>query len=384
MALPEIQMPAGILPFTAADHVITPDSLHVQVQRQAGHTRSRKVFRSVPTIVNTSFEVTQSQLEIFFAWHENSLIAGSLPFAANIAKIGPGTEWWKAFILEYTVEHSEGSHKTVKVKLRLVGEPSPTPAYVAAMTVEFVAALVASADPASSSAMTVEFSASLVTDVDLGPILSVEFFGRLYTQVDAGPTGTFLSVEFLAALQTNAVIEPGATLDVEFVAALVTQTFLSMDLAVEFSAALTASAAVTAGYVAPATAVTKYAYNGYSPGGKAVSGVRVQSDGEIRTQANTSGWLTPSNWWAPTQPGIGTGRWVRMVPLTGSAFNSSGGNVSAAVNVWLDLSANKNWWLNQSSIGTSSLTARIDIATDPDGTNIVSTCAVTLDVEYGT
>ena len=99
MTLPEVLMPAGILPFAAADHVINPEPLYVQVDRQAGHTRSRRRFRSAPTVVSTSFEVTQPQLEAFYTWHKNALVSGSLPFAANIAKIGPGTEWWTAYIV---------------------------------------------------------------------------------------------------------------------------------------------------------------------------------------------------------------------------------------------------------------------------------------------
>lgn len=380
MPLPEIQMPSGILPFTAADHVITPDALYVQVDRQAGHTRSRRRFRSVPTIVNTSFEVTQAQLEVFFNWHESALIAGSLPFAANIAKIGPGTEWWKAFILNYTVEHTEGSHRTVKVQLKLVDTPYATGPVATTLAVEFIAALVTSADPSFGSALTVEFVAALETEADLGPTLSVEFFGRLYTQVDAGPTNPSMDVEFLCELQTTAVIEPGAQFDVEFVCALLNTVFVDTNLAVEFTAALVATSSTTAGYVAPATAVYKYAYMGGSPGGSSEAGVRAQSDGEIRSRANSDGWGTPSNWWAPTQPGIGATRWVRMVPLTGSAFNGA----SAAVNVWLDLSTSRSWFLVNPSTGMISLTARIDIASDPDGTNIVSTCAVTLDSEYNT
>lgn len=384
MALPEAQMPAGILPFAAADHVITPDALYVQVDRQAGHTRSRRRFRSVPTMVNTSVEMTQTQLEAFFDWHEQALVAGSLPFAANIAKIGPGTEWWKSYIVRYSVEHSEGSHHTVKVQLKLVDEPYPSGPSLTTMTVEFLGTLVASAGPNTGSDLYAEFFGLLETEVDLGPTLSAEIFGRLYTQVEGGPTNPSMDVEFLCALQTVAVLEPGAEFAAEIVCGLLTTTFIDTDLTAEFSAPLTASSSGVTGYVASPAAVFESAFQGFSPGGYAASGVMVQANGEIRQQQNNSGWALAGNWWSPTQPGVGTELWVKMTHLTGDPFNERVGITSELVGDWLSLYLDRYWSLVRHTSGYATLTAQVQIAADPDGTNIVSTFNVTLESEYAT
>lgn len=375
MTLPEVQMPSGILPFTAADHVITPEALYVQIDRQAGHTRSRRKFRSVPTIVNTSFEVTQAQLETFFDWHEGALIAGSLPFAANIAKIGPGTEWWRAFILSYTVEHSEGSHKTVKVQLKLTGLPFAGGPVSGTLAVEFVAALVTSTDPLLSSDLVCEFFATLETAADLGPTLSAEFFGRLQTQVDAGPANPSLDVEFLCELQTITGAEPAVAFDVEFAAALVTASFVDMDLAVEFTAGTVASVA-SPSFVVSVPPFTQYAS---LVSGVASAGVDVLNNGEIRSQANAGGWELRGNWWQPTQPNIGDTYWVRMTHLTGAAFFPTW-----AVGTWHQLNRNYRWYLNRDTLGVSTLTARIEVGLDPDGTYVLSTCDFTLTAEITT
>ena len=335
-------------------------------------------------MVSTSFEVTQAQLETFFDWHENALIAGSLPFAANIAKIGPGTEWWTAYIVKYTVEHSEGSHKTVKVQLKLIDSPYAVGPVSATMTVEFSAELVASADQNFGSALLAEFVASLETDVDLGPLLTAEFFGRLQTQVDGGPTDPSMVVEFLCELQTNVVLEPGAELTAEFVCAMLVTTFVDTDLTAEFTAALTASSNNATGYVASPASVSGSAYRGAYPNGYALSGVYVMANGEIRTVSNNDGSVVVGNWWSPTQPGVGTGLWVRMTHLTGNAFNERIGITTDLVGGWVSLASNRFWCLVRYTTGVSALTAQVQIATDPDGYNIVSTFNVSLDTEYAT
>ena len=367
MALPEVLMPAGILPFAAADHVITPEPLYVQVDRQAGHTRSRRRFRSVPTMASTSFEVTQAQLEAFFDWHENALVAGSLPFAANIAKIGPGTEWWKAYIVKYTVDHEEGSHHTVRVQLKLVGEPSDTGPASATMAVEFLAELMSSADPNFGSAMTIEFVSTLETDVDMGPLLSVQFFGRLYTQVGDGPANVSMDVEFLSELQTVVVIEPGAALAAEFLAGLTTATYLDMGLSAEVSAALVATASTGASSVPSPGNVVETVVAGDAPNGRFIEGVQVGSNGEILLRTDNLGFRYHANWWSPTQPGVGTGRWVKVTHLSGDNFGSAYFVFSQPTGVWLDLSTSRAWYYVDDAITAYTLSARIDIAADPDG-----------------
>lgn len=375
--LPEVTMPAGILPFAAADHVITPEPLYVQVDRQAGHTRSRRRFRSVPTMVSTSFEVTQAQLEAFYDWHENALIAGSLPFSARIAKIGPGLEWWRAYIVKYTVDHDAGSHRTVKVQLKLVGEPSDTGPISATMTAEFLADLVSSADPNFGSAMTIEFISTLETDVDMGPLLFAQFFGRLYTQVGDGPANVSMDAEFLTALQTVVIIEPGAALAAEFLAGLITTTYPDMDLSAEVSAALVATSSTGASSIPSPGNVVETVVAGDAPRGRFVEGVQVGSNGEILLRTDNLGFRYHANWWSPTQTGVGAGRWVRATHLSGDNFGSAYSTFSQPTGVWLDLSTSRAWYYVDDAITAYTLSARIDIAADPDGYTILSSFFVT-------
>lgn len=381
MALPEVQLPADFPPFRAADHVISPEALYVGVPRQAGEDRQRRLFRSVPRMVTASFELTQAQLEAFYVWFEGALEAGSLPFSASIARVGPGTEWWKAYAIGgYTVDFQEGAQHLVQLTLKLIGDPSSTAPARTTMTAEVSVGLATSSSLDFGQVMSAEVYTVLEVTADVGPLLSASVLCRLYTTVDGGPTDVSFDAEVALELQTLAIEVPGEAFTAEVTIDLLTASFDDPAMTSEVSPALSLTVTAGANYVASPGALVLSSYMGYSPGGQASVDFRYGSDGLIRKQLNTSGVTTHANWWSPTQPGAGTGNWVRVTHLTGDAFNGS----SEAVGAWISLSSTRTWQLARSAVGVSSLTATVEVASDPDGTNIVSTMSVTLDAEYAT
>lgn len=380
MALPEVQMPAGFPPFQAGNHVITPEPLYLPVPRQAGHDRTRRLFTTVPRTVQTAFELTQTQLEAFHAWYEDALQAGSLPFAANVAKIGSGTEWWKAYIVGgYKVDFQAGTQHLVTLTLRLCETPSPTGPVLTSMATEVSVALVTGIGADFDQALTSEVLVTLEVTADIGPLLSTEVVVHLYNTIAGGPADPSMDTEVFCHLDTLTIEIPGEQFDSEVLVGLVTLALESMALSSEISAGLVTGVSTT-NYVATPSALFVTSYMGYSPGGQSSVDFRYLNDGRIMKQQNTFGLVAHANWWTPTQPAVGTGHWVRVTHLTGDAFNGS----SDAVGTWLDLGTSRIWQLAKTSAGTADLTATVEVATDPDGTNIVSTMSVTLNTEYAT
>lgn len=380
MALPEVQMPAGFPPFQAGNHVITPEPLYLPVPRQAGHDRTRRLFTTVPRTVQTAFELTQAQLEAFHAWYEDVLEAGSLPFAANVAKIGSGTEWWKAYIVGgWKADFQEGGQHLVTLTLRLCETPVATGPVLTTMTSEIVVALVTGTSTDFDQALTSEIFVMLDVSADLGPVLTSEIYVRLYNTISGGPANPSMDSEIFCHLDTLTIEIPGEQFDSEILVGLATLVLESMAITSETTVALE-TGVTTTNYVASPSALFVYSYMGYSPGGQSSVDFRYLNDGRIMKQQNTSGLVAHANWWTPTQPAVGTGHWIRVTHLTGDAFNGS----SDAVGTWLDLGTSRIWQLAKTSTGTADLTATVEVATDPDGTNIVSTMSVTLSTEYAT
>lgn len=380
MALPEIQMPSGLPPFQAGSHVITPEPLYLPVPRQAGHDRSRRLFTTVPRTLQTAFELTQTQIEAFNAWYEDVLQAGSLPFAANVAKIGSGTEWWKAYIVGgWKVEFQEGTQHLVTLTLRLCETPVSTGPVLTTMTSEVLVALVTGTSTDFDQALTSEVFAFLETTTDLGPVLSSEVLVHLYSTISGGPSNPSMDTEVFCHLNTLTLEIPGEQFDSEVSVALVAYMLESMALTSEVAVALDTNVQTT-NYVTTPSALVLSSYMGYSPGGQSSVDFRYLNDGRIMKQQNTAGLVLHASWWTPTQPAVGTGHWIRVTYLTGDAFNGS----SSAVGTWLDLGTSRVWQLLKNSAGTADLTATVEVATDPDGANIVSTMSVTLHTEYAT
>lgn len=77
-------------------------------------------------------------------------------------------------------------------------------------------------------------------------------------------------------------------------------------------------------------------------------------------------------WFDPTTANVGASFWVRATVTAGSVSGGSG------VGTWLQLNAQRFWTRQRATIGASSATLSIQIATDSAGTNIVTSGTYTL------
>lgn len=108
-------------------------------------------------------------------------------------------------------------------------------------------------------------------------------------------------------------------------------------------------------------------------GGSGVNGPRVQFGSDGTTSGATTGTGSPSitegwgnaNWFQPTATGVGASYWIKITATSG-AFTSNGASG------WTSLASAVACTLTQSSgAGTSTVTFRIQIATDAAGANVV-------------
>lgn len=110
----------------------------------------------------------------------------------------------------------------------------------------------------------------------------------------------------------------------------------------------------------------------YFYGGIPSVSVTVKADGSIAVsgidQDGGAGSTSGGGWYSPTTAGIGSGYWVRMTLLSGTAPGTSPG-----LGTWLQLSSDRQWGWSRASNGSTTATVKIEIATDSGGTNIVAT-----------
>jgi hypothetical protein len=106
----------------------------------------------------------------------------------------------------------------------------------------------------------------------------------------------------------------------------------------------------------------------------AVATIRFETDGVI-TMIRVNGGTTTSAWGSPTSSGEGANYWVRATLDSGTSPSGP------ALGSWHQLSSARAWALTQTSSGVSSCQLTIQIASDSGGSNILSTCTVTLEAE---
>lgn len=382
MALPEVFVPAGLPPFKADPHIHQPLSLYAPVPRHTGADRRRRIFRSAPRTLQAALELTQAQLEAFFSWHEDVLKAGSLPFTAEVAKIGPGTEWWRARILSFTVEHRQGSHHDVSLEIFLEEGPFASAPAITGMTAEVTAALVAADIPTYPFALFAEARASLVTALTVNESMRIEYRAALQADAGARADAVPLDAEVLVHMYASLYVEPPPLLEAEVSAGLITLAVPDSNLVADISAALLTDLEVGggAGPVADPADVFVLAYRPVYPDGYARAAVSVATDGQIYKYTNNDLAQAHALWYSPLTMGAGTGYWVRATKTSGP--DPAAG--SEPLNVWLSLSTLRYWGNDQALVGSSTTELDLDIAADPDGTMIVSSFSASLGAEYGT
>lgn len=382
MALPELLMPGGLPDFKADSYTFTPDPLYAPVERHTGEARTRRLFLSVPGTVDASLEVSQAQLEELSAWYEGPLEGGALPFTAKLANIGSGFRWCKAFCLPYTTEHREGTSHLLNLRLRLVGTAELVEPVPGTLASEAVCALYWEPVVESLTAsLRSESVASLVITVLDGQLLSAECLCRLVTTFDGVPAGyTWLYSEVTIPLQGVWAVEPSAALDSEVLVSLLVSAETVESLTSEASISLSVTVEAVLGYVASPSAFLVEGYSEYPSKAAARATVELASDGTIRTRVNTLAYEVHANWWAPTLAGKGVGHWGRLTVVAGDSSEITG----AAIGAWLDLTTSRAWTLTAGATVSEIFGADVllEVASDPDGITIVSTCSGTLGAEY--
>lgn len=384
MALPEILMPAGLPPFMASEHVIKPEGIYGKVPRQLGTDRRRRLFTTVPTIVETAIEVTQAQLESFYAWHKGPLKSGELEFTAAIAKFGVGLDYWRAKCLAFSAEHFQGDTHKITLTLRLFGTPEATAPGGSTMATEFVVPLDVSTTGGADPTLLVEFFGILAFSVAAEDSLAAEFGGPLRTEF-AGPlAGNPLEVDFRASVEMYLGVLPSEALAVEFSAALDAYAQDQLLLSVEFAAALTVAASDSSslGWVDPANFAISSSGSPWK--GASAATLRVSSNGLVYSRLDAGAFAVKDYLYVPFTPGIGNGKWVRATELFGSSFNvvitATGVAVQIPVDGALDWKVQQPF--TQAGVGAVTATLLIEVANDPDILDVISEFEVDLSAEY--
>ena len=127
MSLPSLTIPAGLPMWLVSGYEVAPGAVYANAAMSTGHSRTRRVYSVAERAEKASLLLTKDQLATFHAWYENDLQAGSLPFSAQFANLGPGTRWFDALMVgEYTGTPHPGGMTTVSCTLALRGSPSLT------------------------------------------------------------------------------------------------------------------------------------------------------------------------------------------------------------------------------------------------------------------
>lgn len=366
MALPDIQLPGGFPPFKSEGHTLTPEKLYEQVKRQQGSSRMRRIFSSTPWEVEAGLELSYAQLQEFDDWFQSALLSGENAFAAQVAKIGSGTEWWKGYVVGgYRAEILQGSTHQVSLRLRLVEGPYSSGPAAAAFTAEAVAAMVTFMATGYGNEMVAEASAGLSVTLDLGAVMSAEAFAGLHVTLDGGPTHAALDAEAYCEMQAAFGIEPAAAFTAEASAELLSFFYEDPTMTAEASAALSATFAGTTGYV-PTMASLTDTFIGFFSFSVSLS---VLTNGQV--QVTHIGATTHANWWSPTTPGVGAGNWARLTQSGGTGLNAV-----ANLNTLRSMGSSIDWVFTVPGTGTGTFVGTLDIYSDPDGTNLVSTMAL--------
>ena len=128
MTLPSITAPAGTPVFLAEGHDVEGLGPFAQVQFTVGHRRARRVHTATERIVSVSWLLRTSQLAAVDDWFEDDLEAGTLPFAAQVAREdGSGLAWWHAqWVRPYQTELLHLGRARIRGALLLTGTRSLT------------------------------------------------------------------------------------------------------------------------------------------------------------------------------------------------------------------------------------------------------------------
>ena len=98
----------------------------------------------------------------------------------------------------------------------------------------------------------------------------------------------------------------------------------------------------------------------------------VGSNGVLDVGTFNSGVLDSYDWITPTT--TASTHFVRLTPTSGVFSGTTTG-------VWVALTTNAAWYVNQTGVGFSSASGTLAISTNSGGTNIVATASITLQAQ---
>jgi hypothetical protein len=380
MALPELFMPASLPYFKAADHVRTPDSVYAGIERQGGFDRRRRVFTSAPQMLETMLEVTQAQLEEFYAWHEGPLKAGAEPFTAYVSAGALAIQYWEAYILEFKVEHKEGNLHDISLKIRLKGSPSAASPVASSLTAEVAVPMLWTFDFVIGTGLSAEVLIALAFSGETGASFSAEVLLDLQTEFVGTLLYAALSAEVLANLEFYGIALPSDALAAEATCALDFAEQLGVALSAEVTVALDFGITSNVGYRSPAN--FSVASQGSPFRGYVYSWLMVDASGRIYTQQDRSGFVLQGVYYAPPTADVAVGKWLRV-----DVLSTDGGNTEGPLGTNIQMTSGSTYQFSASRYYDSpapnpvTTVLRVKIASDPDIYNILSTFDVTLSAE---
>jgi hypothetical protein len=126
MPLPTRTLPEGLPSWRVEGYEARPDALFGHAPMSTGHSRTRKRFTTPTRQERASLLLTDAQLVAFHEWHEGTLQAGLLSFAAQVCNLGEGMVWFDALLLDYSTESRPNGKTLLSCNLLLRGYPSAT------------------------------------------------------------------------------------------------------------------------------------------------------------------------------------------------------------------------------------------------------------------
>lgn len=186
MALPELLLPVALPPFVNDGHNVELTPAFVPVPTQTGHSRRRRVFTTVPRVVDVTLILDRAEAAAFDAWFEGPLEVGVQPFSARVKNLGPGMLWWHAkFVAPYTATEINRQYSRITARLLLSGAGQVDTPYTPAMQASVHLALHGSATLTTATQLSAAVTVALLPATYLSAAVSV----ALITARDgAGPS----------------------------------------------------------------------------------------------------------------------------------------------------------------------------------------------------
>jgi hypothetical protein len=122
-----IVVPAALPLLRVSPHAFSPQPTVRERPRDQGESRTRPRFRGAPPQVLTGeWMLTQEEFDVFYAWHEDDLRAGTEPFDIQVEAQGGGPvgglTWWTVRLRQTAWETLGLMYWRVFVELLLVDE----------------------------------------------------------------------------------------------------------------------------------------------------------------------------------------------------------------------------------------------------------------------